>query len=180
MSDDRRERDEEERLFYALIGYCVTRYQSVEDYLETVFAAAIGVEREKSDAIYRVVRGLEAKLDIITAAFMGADDNHSTKWSRLLPRVSAAASARNRIAHARPVFHGGTHTVVLGENEVVSVTQTEPGRMELHKTTKQGTTVWTLASLREEHQRSLALWQHLVGFVLELEGKPVPEHLRGG
>ncbi|GEM_PF-2264328 len=180
MTDDHRERDEEKWLFYALIGYCVTRYQSVEDYLETVFAAAIGVEREKSNAIYRVARGLEAKLDMITAAFIGADDGHAAKWDRLCGRIAAAASARNRIAHASPVFHGGVHTVMLGENEVVSVTQTEPARMELHKTTKGGTMVWTVSTLREESQRSRELFLHLVGFVMELEGKPVGEHLRGG
>lgn len=180
MTNDYKARDEEELLFYALIGYCVTRYQSVEDYLETVFTAAIGVERQKSGAIYRVARGLEAKLDIITAAFIGADDDHAAKWGRLCGRIASAASARNRIAHASPVFHGGVYTTILGENEVVSVAQTEPARMELHKTTKGGTTVWTVSTLREEHQRSRELFLHLVGFVLELEGKLVGEHLRGG
>lgn len=32
----------------------------------------------------------------------------------------------------------------------------------------------------EEERRSSELFLHLVGFVLELEGKPVGEHLRGG
>ena len=180
MTADRQLSDDEVRRFYALIGYCITGYQSVEDYLETVFWAALGGEREKSDAIFRVARGLEAKLDLVTASLIGAEARHVAKWGRLCPRVATAAGARNRIAHATPVSHGGVHTLTLDENEVVRVTQTEPPRMELHKASKAGTTVWTLATLREEHERSRTLFGHLIAFTKELRGEPVPEHLEGG
>lgn len=92
MTDDQRERDEQERLFYALIGYRVMRYQSIELSRDSLRRRDT-VEREKSGAIYRVAKGLEAKLDIITAAFIGADDDHAAKWGRLRGRIAAAARA---------------------------------------------------------------------------------------
>jgi hypothetical protein len=75
MTDTLEDKDfERERTrFYALIGHCVTRYQAIEDYLPELYAAALGGDPVKAAAIFDVVRGLEAKLDIISAGLSGAD-----------------------------------------------------------------------------------------------------------
>src|ERR1700730_10402323 len=95
------------RKFYALIGHCVTGYQSVEDYLPDLFAAALGGDTAKAGAIFAVVRELEAKLNIITAALIGTEERYRTRWTTLRPRVAKAAEARNQIAHATPTHNAG-------------------------------------------------------------------------
>ena len=178
MTDAGEHEDDEERLFYALIGHCVTQYQSIEDYLETIFCVAIGTDREKSNAIFGVVRGLEKKIEIISAAFIGAESAVRAKWDRLSSRIAAAANARNSIAHSNPIFVGSSSAVFDGDS--IRIVEVHTPRFELHKATKAGKKVWAIGSLREEHGRSRDLYLHLIGFVRELRGEPVPEHLRGG
>nr|WP_294815924.1 hypothetical protein [uncultured Sphingomonas sp.] len=92
--------------FFALIGHCVTRYQSIEDSLPGVFAAALGGDPARAHAVFAVVRGLEAKLNLISAALTGQDGMPADYWPSLLHRIAAAAEARNQIAHSAPVSFG--------------------------------------------------------------------------
>jgi hypothetical protein len=159
----------------------VTRYQAVEDYLPDVFAGALGGERAKAEAIFDVVhnRGLESKLKIISAAFVGADDRLRTRWDNLRPRVSKAAEARNQIAHASPTHYGGMIRVTLSNDPLIppEATRVEDARMELRKRTREGEKVWTTEDMRAEYDRADKLFQNLIAFVKELRGEKVPPHL---
>jgi len=165
--------------FYALIGHCVTRYQSVEDYLPEVFAVALGGDAKKTVAIFAIARGLEAKLDMISAALKGGDRAIAVRWSNLLKRVVSAANARNQIAHARTVHHGGMIAVQLeNENTPGKVTRVELPRMELRKRTGANEALWTLDMMIQEAERTSKLFGHLIAFTMMLQGKTVPPHLR--
>jgi hypothetical protein len=165
--------------FYAMIGHYVTLYQSVEDYLADLFVAALPVPEEQSAAIFAVVRGLEAKLNIISATLITADDAHKERWQVLVKRVAAAAEARNQIAHASPVHHGPTVNVILGSPDKAPTIRLDHStqRMELHKQTRSGEHVWTLERMREEHRRTDKLYGHLIALAKQLKGETPPEHL---
>jgi hypothetical protein len=164
--------------FYALIGHCVTGYQSIEDYLPDVFAAALGDNSKKAVAIFAVARGLEAKLNLISAALTGADQALVDRWSGLLKRVATAADARNQIAHARTVHKGGMINIRLGDNGAPGkATRIEPSRMELRKQKGANENVWTLEMMIQEAERSFKLLGHLIAFAMTLKGETVPPHL---
>jgi hypothetical protein len=163
--------------FYALIGHRVTGYQSVEDYLPDIFAAALGGDIKRAVAIFAVARGLEAKLNLISATLTGSDQALADRWSGLLKRVAAAA-ARNQIAHARTVHNGGMINVRLGDkNTPGKVTRVEPSRMELRKHSGVNENVWTLEMMIQEAERSFKLFGHLIAFAMTLKGETVPPHL---
>lgn len=178
--EDQREFEAHRLRFYALIGHCVTSYQTVEDYLPKVFSAALGGSEAKASAIFQLARGLEAKLDAVMAALVESPESQQSRWTRLLRRVAKAAEARNQIAHASPVHHGGGLTIIMSENpeKKSQVIQTGRSRMELRKRTKAGEKVWTEELMRNEVERNIELFRHLIGFVKELRGEAVPEHLR--
>jgi hypothetical protein len=124
MSDDADDEgfDQHRARFYALIGHCVTMYQSIEEYLPELFSAALAVDPSKAAAIFAVARRLEAKLDIISAALIGANEGHRSRRTELRPRILSAAEARNQIAHARPTHYGGTLTIALNKDpEIASI-----------------------------------------------------------
>jgi|ERR1700730_4401593 len=165
--------------FYSLIGHCVTGYQSIEDYLPELFGAALADDPSKATAIFAVARGLEAKLDIISAALIGADERHFSRWTELRPHILLAAKARNQIAHASPTHHGGTIAIALNSNPEIApkMTRTESSRMELRKRTRAGETVWTTDLMRAEYERSHKLFGHLIALAMELRGEKPPSHL---
>jgi hypothetical protein len=68
--------------FYALVGHCILRFQHVEDYLEDVFAAVLGGKRDRADAIFASVRGVDRKIQIIRAAATGLSGK---PWDELNP-----------------------------------------------------------------------------------------------
>ncbi|WP_395651224.1 hypothetical protein [Brevundimonas sp.] len=111
--------------FYELIGHCITLYQGLEDYLPEVFAAAIGGSTDRAHAIFAPYRGLEAKLEGITAAISDGDQGSCDRWERLRPLIRAASEARGKIAHASVLHQGGGHTITLDqETKVVTVRRT--------------------------------------------------------
>ncbi|MGK6355361.1 hypothetical protein ACMGDH_09035 [Sphingomonas sp. DT-207] len=183
--NEQAERDEFDihyKKFFELIGHCVTLYQSVEDYLDDVFGAALGGNQARAAAIFAVARGLEAKLNVITAALIGRDDDLATLWPGLLARVANAAKARNEIAHASPLKRGGTIKVVLDreQRKTVSVERTEKDRMELRKRTKNGETTRLLDDLFDEYHRTEKVFHNLIGFVKLLRGEAPAAHLLEG
>jgi hypothetical protein len=140
--------------FFALIGHCVTRFQSVEDYLPDVFAAALGINEVKALKIFNLTRGLDIRLAMISEALSDAADEHQQHWETLLKRIRAAAEARNQIAHANPVHHAAGFTIEIGDGfQVKSVKRTGSDRMELHKQTQNSKTIWTTELLIAEHDR---------------------------
>lgn len=163
--------------FFELIGYCVTRFQSVEDYLPDVFAAALGINEAKALKIFNLTRGLDLRLAMISAALSDAADEHQQRWETLLRRIHAAYEARNQIAHANPVHNLGRVVIDSDGVQVKSVTKTEPQRMELHKKTQDSKTIWTTELLIAEHDRAFKLFGHLIAFVKRLKGESVPAHL---
>jgi len=164
--------------FFALVGHCITRYQSIEDFLPEVFSGALGGDTGNAGAIFAIVRGLEAKLNMISAALTGADEPTIKRWSDLLKRVASAATARNEIAHARTVNNGGVIRVQAGgAGETGSVTRVKGPQMELRKRSGAGETVWTLELMIEEAERSSKLLGHLIAFAMTLKGEEPPPHL---
>ena len=164
--------------FFALIGHCVTRFQSVEDYLPNVFAAALGINEAKALKIFNLTRGLDLRLAMISEALSDAADEHRQRWETLLKRIRAAAEARNQIAHANTVHNAGGLTIQIGDGfQVKSLTKTGSERMELHKKTQNSETIWTTELLIAEHDRAFKLFGHLIAFVKRLKGESVPAHL---
>jgi hypothetical protein len=164
--------------FYALIGHCVIQYQSVEDYLVDVFCAALGGDHGKAAAIFALARGLEAKLNMISAALKGADQLTVVRWDALLKRVATAQVNRNQIAHARAVHNGGLVGVQVGrENLPGKATRLRPPRMELRKRSGANEALWTEELMIQEARRSSELYRHLLAFSMTLKGEPVPPHL---
>lgn len=178
--EDRRRFDAHRVRFFALIGHCVTQYQSVEEFLPKVFAAALGGSEAKALAIFALARGLEAKLDAITAALTDAAAEHKNSWASLMKRVAKAAAARNQIAHASPVHHGGSMTIILDREptRVHRVVQTGWSKMELRKRTRAGEAVWTAELMEREWERAGVLFSNLIAFSKDLRGEIVPDHLR--
>jgi hypothetical protein len=165
--------------FYELIGHCVTRYQAVEDYLPTVFGAALGGDLGRAEALFAIARGLEAKLNMISAALTGADDKIAVRWSNLLKQVAAAAEARNQIAHARTVHNGGLVGVQLATDDTPGkVTRIKPARMELRKRSGAGEKVWTIETMLQEAKHCSKLFGQLIAFTMTLKGETVPPHLK--
>lgn len=177
----RKEFDTHYKKFFELIGHCVTLYQTVEDHLEDVFVAALGGDENRASAMFAVVRGLEGKLDIISAALTGRGDDLAQYWPNLLSRVKNAADARHKIAHGRPLMRAGKMTVVIDpETDTLHVERTEKDRMELRKRMKKGDSTRLLEDLFDEYRRNEKLCQNLIGFVKLLQGVQSPEHLLEG
>jgi len=164
--------------FYELIGHCITLYQGLEDYLPKVFAAAIGGPADRAYAIFAPYRGLEAKLEGITAAVSGGDQGSRDRWERLRPLIRAASETRGKIAHASVLHRGGGHTITLDEEtNVVSVRRTAKSRMELRKSQKGSELVWDNDKLFEEYGRIERARELSIGLVRRLTGQSVPPHL---
>jgi len=164
--------------FYELIGHCITLYQGLEDYLPTVFAAAIGGPADRAHAIFAPYRGLEAKLEGITAAVSDGDQGSRDRWERLRPLIRAASEARGKIAHASVLHKGGGHTFTLdAEKNVLSVRRTAKSRMELRKSQKGTELVWDNDKLFEEYGRIERARELSIGLVRRLTGQSVPQHL---
>ncbi|MBV8211678.1 MAG: hypothetical protein JOZ08_00460 [Verrucomicrobia bacterium] len=160
--------------FFALIGHCVTQYQSVEDYLPDIFAAGLGINEAKAIKIFNHVRALENKLAMISEALTDAAEEHQLRWENLVMQIRAAAKARNQIAHAKPVHHGGGIVVDIGDK---SVRRIGSDRMKLHKKDRDSEAVWTTEELSAEYDRVSELFGHLIAFVRRLKGQSVPAHL---
>lgn len=164
--------------FFALVGHCITRYQLVEDFLPEIFSAALGGDTVKAAAIFTIIRGLEAKLNIISAALTGTDKLTIERWNDLRKRVATAARARNEIAHAQTVNSGGLISVQVGKAGKVGIAKRVQGpHMELRKRSGADETVWTCELMTGEAKRSFKLLDLLVAFEMTLRGHEPPPHL---
>jgi len=168
--------------FYELIGLCITEYQKIEDYLPDVFEAAIGLNNEKAMKIFAVARGLEAKLDIISAALIGCSTDAAKYWPRLRYRIDQASKNRNEIAHAEPVHNAGMTIITINEitRETIRIEQTESARMELHKRRRSGDSIWSVAKMQAEFRTSHKLFGNLIAFVELLRNETPTSHLLDG
>ena len=163
----------ERQRFYELVGHCILRFQHVEDYMEDIFAAVLGGSRARSDAIFASVRGVERKIQIITAAAVGLQGE---PWPRLLPllqRVKRASDVRGQIAHANPVCNGGLARIkVRSEDgrivETVGFERAEDARMELHKRAK-STTIFKIEDLRREYDFIDQVFTDMIAFVKSIK-----------
>jgi hypothetical protein len=165
--------------FYELIGHCVTLYQSLEDHLPSLFAAAVGGSSERAKAIFAAYRGLEAKLDGITAAVSDADQESKETWERLRPLIKSASEARGKIAHASVLHRGGGVALTLNSQmQAVHARRIGKSKMELRKTQKTGEAVWDNDALFEEYGRTEKAMRLSIGLAKHLRGEAVPSHLR--
>jgi hypothetical protein len=164
--------DEERQRFYALVGHCVLRFQHVEDFLEDTFAAVLGGVRERADAIFASVRGLDRKIQLIKAAAIGLIGE--PPWDgldALMTRVKTASDVRGQIAHAKPVQSGGLIRIGVRVEEgrmieTTGVEQVEGSRMELHKNQR----IFSADDLLREYRRIDTLFGDLLRFVDRIPG----------
>jgi hypothetical protein len=175
--------------FFAQVGQCIIAYQGVEDYLEDIFIELMGVSEIKSRAIFCLVKGLEAKLDIISAALCDSDPETNQLWSSLKKRIRISFNNRNQIAHSKSVSTSDPVVVTVDTEpgptpdsppRIKGVLSTKGGgnsRVEAWKTTKGGTIKWNEMLLFEECHRNHDLFGALVAFVMRSQGKEVPDHL---
>jgi len=163
----------EQQQFYALVGHCILRFQHVEDYLADIFAAVLGGSTARADAIFASVRGIERKIQIISAAAVGLQGE---PWPQLLPlmnRVKKASDIRGQIAHANPVRHGGSFKIKFRKDgdrivETVGVERVEDARYELHKRAKE-TTIFKVENLRREYDFMDHIFTDMIAFVKAIE-----------
>ncbi len=94
---DRIFHDEEEKNLYAIIGIYITLFQQTEDFLAHVFANACDNDINKMREIYKLIRGLEAKIDFIDAALSSVE--HKKFWKKLSSRLKRANKVRADVAH---------------------------------------------------------------------------------
>jgi hypothetical protein len=161
--------------FYSMIGLCITRFQTVNDYIADIFHAALGGSNEKADGIFQVARGLESQLALVTACMADRSSPLRELWSDLRPRIKFAADNRNQIAHAKS-HHNGPTVVLKRDDErdrfVLVDVQYEKQRMELRKKHKVGESVWSLLELREEKSRLDEIFAHQIIIKGFLAGEP--------
>lgn len=163
----------EQQQFYAIVGHCILRFQHLEDYLEDVFAAVLGGSRARADAIFASVRGIDRKIQIISAAAVGLQ---GAPWPQLLPlltRAKRASDIRGQIAHANPVRHGGSLKIKVRMDgnrivETVGVEQVDDARFELHKRAKE-TTIFKVEDLRREYDFIDHIFTDMIAFVKAVE-----------
>ena len=160
--------------FFAEAGKCIIEYQKCEEHLEDIFTAALGGSTKRATSIFAVIRGLEAKLDAITAALSDADASRRERWDELRKLVGRAAAARNQIAHSRPVSVSDPIIIVMdvSRGEPVSASGGGNSRTEVRKKTRSGDVTWTQQLLREEFLRNFNLFRALIDFERQLRGEP--------
>jgi hypothetical protein len=163
--------------FFEPVGYCVSHYQTIEDYLADMFAIALGGNPSRAAALFNVARGLEAKIQMISAALLNADKERQDQWQLLRRRVWAAAEARNQIAHARPTQFAKIRVYLDKKLNATRVKKNESSRMELRKYTKAGHVVWSNEMLHAEAKRNDRLFRHLIVLAKQLKGETPPAHL---
>jgi hypothetical protein len=163
-------------LFYAMVGQCILRFQHVEDYLEEVFAAVLGGTRNRADAIFASVRGVERKIQVIKASAIGLSGRPWDDLESLLAKVKAASDVRGQIAHANPVHNGGMIriNVRMEGNEIAETLGAEritASRFELHKHAKEKI-IFTAEDLLREYHRIDKLLGDMIAFVRSIETPP--------
>jgi hypothetical protein len=183
MTDDQNEDAEvrafreKQRRFYALVGHCILRFQHVEDYLEDVFAAVLGGRRDRADAIFASVRGVERKIQIIRASATGLSGNPWDDLDSLLAKVKAASEVRGQIAHANPVQNGGLIRINVRMEggqivETVGMERVSESGFELHKQAAKVKIILTAEDLLREYNRIDKLFGDMIAFVNSAQNPP--------
>jgi hypothetical protein len=129
----------------------------------------LGGRKDRADAIFASVRGVDRKIQIISAAATGLVGPPWDSLPSLLVEVKETSDMRGQIAHANPVHNGGLIRVrVRTENgqivESLGVEAIEEGRLELHKRAKK-TTVFTIEDLQLVYDRIDKLFSDIIAFV---------------
>jgi hypothetical protein len=162
--------------FFALIGHCVTQYQTLEDFLPNVFAVALGINEVKAQALLNIPPTLEPKLEMISVSLSDAAEEHQQRWKKLRKHIDSAKTTRNKIAHGRPVIIGGGVLLNLTSSGVEAKKIGTP-HMELHKQKGKDKVVLTTELLMAEYRRADKLFSHLLAFVCRLKGQKFPAYL---
>jgi hypothetical protein len=167
---------EKQRRFYALVGHCILRFQHVEDYLEDVFAAVLGGKRDRADAIFASVRGIDRKIQITKAAATGLSGKPWDELNPLLAQVKEVSSVRGQIAHANPIQNGGMVRINVRTEkgqivETLGVERITDSRWELHKQAKENI-IFTAEDLLREYNRIDKLFGDMIAFVKSTQNPP--------
>ncbi|MEW6392008.1 MAG: hypothetical protein AB1542_16550 [Pseudomonadota bacterium] len=149
--------------FYAAIGRVVTSYQLIEDHLNETFSAALAIPDSKGEAIFGLARGLDFKLDAISAVLADEDANLKTQWESFRIKIRNAAAARNQIAHATPRERGKT-VIVRSVDPDVPHQIFRGVKRELRKSLPKKEVIWDETLMRAECKRSSHLLRELVDF----------------
>ncbi|WP_411339702.1 hypothetical protein V6U71_17870 [Sphingopyxis sp. J-6] len=140
--------------FYALVGICISDYQSIEDRLESIFKASLRIEADAAHGMFSIAKSLEDRCRMITAALMTRNINIQGLWDDLKKRIKLSADNRNQIAHASSVFVGrGIVIDTSAEGKFKLLGYKKPhSEMKLEKKTKSGVVQWDANMLRAERE----------------------------
>ena len=158
-----------------MVGHCILRFQHVEDCLDDVFAAVLGGNRARADAVFASVRGIDRKIQIIKAAATGLSGKPWDELNPLLATVKELSEVRGQIAHANPVQRASIRVKVrTDKGRILETTGAEvtDSRLELHKKAKK-TTIFAEEDLLREYHRIDKLFVDMIAFVRSVPSPPV-------
>lgn len=163
-------RPEPYRDFYALVGMCVTQYQSVEDALTGTFLAALGGSKDRAMAVFGVASGLQGKFAIISAAMLDLSQSTRDQWKSIAARVQRAADFRNKVAHGRSTIFGGNVIVEFGpDGEAISARHESAPRMQMHKESRTGAAqVIEMAEMQTAYDDMDQLWIDMCSLIAHI------------
>lgn len=202
FSENEKKKEENLRIdrgrFFALIGHCIISYQQIEDYLLEIFINVVGIDRDRASGIFMVARGLDAKISMISAAISNQDKLHIERWNNLAKRIRRSFENRNQLAHGAASFGGSVIEIRTSSDPAIPASAKKVGEdlwwLIKESTAKQDykffdekwrilvekekiTGVWSLQRLQKEYRRNFDLFGFMVGFSIQLSGKPAPAHL---
>ncbi|WP_144037680.1 hypothetical protein [Sphingopyxis sp. KK2] len=162
------------RRFYASIGLCITRYQSIDDRLESIFSSTLRIGNEASSGMFSIAQGLESRIKLISAAMTERDERFGKLWENLRRRIKLAADHRNQIAHSTSFLQGRAIVLAEGEDGEMAVAGFSPlqSEMKLAKKTKAGEVIWNTEAIIKETEALDELSRNMTVFVrLLIDGK---------
>lgn len=162
-------------LLYHRIGLCVTVYQQIEDGLEGFFILLSKDTEAAAKRVFAEMRGLDSKLNVISAVSLNYDDDIQTLWEGVRKEIRRCADNRNQIAHSTGVSGGVTFSV--DEMGGVSMARNEP-IAQARKATKSGESKWDAERLLAEFRQLETLTNKLAILRYYLTTGAIPAHLQ--
>jgi hypothetical protein len=99
---------------YEAIGECLMAWAMVEFHLQHIFLRGLGIEMNTAIALWTTPRGLEARLNLLAAAFAKskADPAAKADFQLLRSYVSMKVGQRNQVAHSTLIIENNTEAVL--------------------------------------------------------------------
>lgn len=102
---------EEQISFYMEIGYALTQWAHVEDYVRAVVAGAIvdDLNRKAVNVGFLSIDGFRTKMDfaeaLVDRMLASKKPEQRDPWIKLVDRIRRASTQRNKLAHWRVIYY---------------------------------------------------------------------------